>query len=217
MTLLSYLAGLTMVPHKTPVLFQYLFPQYLWKKKTEEKVIYLTFDDGPIPEVTPWVLACLKRYRAKATFFCVGDNVRKYPDIFQMILSNGHTVGNHTYHHFNGKTTSDEKYLESVRQCDDEFNKHQVKSDLFRPPYGRIKASQRKALPDREIIMWSVLSKDYLKTLNPAKILKTSIEATEKGSIIVFHDNLKAYSNLYQVLPEYLEYFHQLGYRFHSL
>lgn len=206
-----------MVPHKTPALFQYLFPQYLWKKKTEEKVIYLTFDDGPIPEVTPWVVECLRTYNAKATFFCVGDNVRKHPEIFQMILADGHAIGNHTYHHFNGKTTRDEKYLESVRLCDDEFNKQQVKSYLFRPPYGRLKASQRKALPEREIIMWSVLSKDYLQTLSPAKILKASIDATEKGSIIVFHDNVKAFENLTQVLPAYLEHFYQLGYRFDKL
>lgn len=206
-----------MVPHKTPALFQYLFPQYLWKKKTEEKVIYLTFDDGPIPEVTSWVIDCLRTYNAKATFFCVGDNVRKHPEIFQMILADGHAIGNHTYHHFNGKTTRDEKYLESVRLCDDEFNKQQVKSYLFRPPYGRLKASQRKALPEREIIMWSVLSKDYLQTLSPAKILKASIDATEKGSIIVFHDNVKAFQNLTQVLPAYLEHFYQLGYRFDKL
>lgn len=206
-----------MVPHKTPALFQYLFPQYLWKKKTEEKVIYLTFDDGPIPEVTSWVIDCLRTYNAKATFFCVGDNVRNHPEIFQMILADGHAIGNHTYHHFNGKTTRDEKYLESVRLCDDEFNKQQVKSYLFRPPYGRLKASQRKALPEREIIMWSVLSKDYLQTLSPAKILKASIDATEKGSIIVFHDNVKAFQNLTQVLPAYLEHFYQLGYRFDKL
>jgi len=206
-----------MVPHKTPALFQYLFPQYLWKKKTEEKVIYLTFDDGPIPEVTSWVIDCLRTYNAKATFFCVGDNVRKHPEIFQMILADGHAIGNHTYHHFNGKTTRDEKYLESVRLCDDEFNKQQVKSYLFRPPYGRLKASQRKALPEREIIMWSVLSKDYLQTISPAKILKASIDATEKGSIIVFHDNVKAFQNLTQVLPAYLEHFYQLGYRFDKL
>lgn len=206
-----------MIPHKTPTIFQYLFPQYLWKKKTEDKVIYLTFDDGPIPEVTPWVLNCLRDYNAKATFFCIGDNVRKYPDVFHSVVHAGHAIGNHTFHHFNGKSTADKEYLSSVVSCDKEFEKQNVKTHLFRPPYGRLKASQRKALPEREIIMWSVLSKDYLKSLKSDEILKASIQATEKGSIIVFHDSQKAFFNLSKVLPSYMKHFHQLGFRFDKL
>lgn len=194
-------------------LFEKIFPLYLWKVKTSEKVIYLTFDDGPIPEVTPWVIDQLKQYNAKATFFCVGENITKYPEVFNQILQQGHSVGNHTYNHLNGWKTSKEEYLANFQK----FEEIQP-TTLFRPPYGRIKLSQAKTLLlSHKIVMWSVLTKDYDQGISKENCLKNAIKSAKEGSIVLFHDSLKAQTNLQYVLPKFLEHFSNLGYKFKKL
>lgn len=207
-----------MLPFKTPFFAPYIYPRLLWKVKTSEKVIYLTFDDGPIPNLTPWVLDILKEFDAKATFFCVGENVKKHAEIFHRLLEEGHRVGNHTQHHLNGKKTSLEEYLADALACDEAMKAESVSTDLFRPPYGRLTNAQRKQLiQQKTIVMWDVLTQDYDQALDPNLILKRSIAATDKGSVVVFHDNLKAERNLKAVLPEYLSHFKKVGYRFEAL
>lgn len=195
---------------KTPFFIQNLFPNFTWKIPTEEKTIFLTFDDGPIPEVTPWVLEQLKQYDAKATFFCVGDNVRKYPDVFAKVIAGGHTLGNHTFNHLNGWGTDNIPYFHNVRKC-----AALVKSDLFRPPYGRLLPSQAQFLQRHyNIVMWDVLSGDFDPKLSPELCLTNVLKNTRPGSIIVFHDSLKAQEKLRYTLPRVLEHFSQLGYTF---
>jgi peptidoglycan/xylan/chitin deacetylase (PgdA/CDA1 family) len=206
-----------MLLHKTPLLAQWLYPNLVWKKKVNAKIIYLTFDDGPIPEVTPWVLAQLKEYNAKATFFCVGDNIRKHSDIFSKVVQEDHSIGNHTFHHLNGWKTDSMTYLKDFLCCEEEIQKSGIKSNLFRPPYGRITPKQIKQLSSRQIIMWDVLSGDFLSRIKPEQVLNKILKYTQNGSIIVFHDSQKAFKNLEYVLPKYLEHFSQLGYEFHAL
>src|ERR1700761_1761439 len=162
---------------KTPRLLKKLYPQLIWSGKADGQCIYLTFDDGPIPIVTPFVLNILKQYNAKATFFCIGDNVRKHPDIFEQVKAGGHAIGNHTFNHLKGWTTRDQNYLDNFLQADRSLN-----TKLFRPPYGRIKRSQIKLLqnakPGLEIIMWSVLSADYDVNLKPEKCLENVLKHT---------------------------------------
>lgn len=200
---------------KTPFLLRWLYPDLVWKKPSAN-IIYITFDDGPIPDVTPFVLNALADYDAKATFFCIGDNVRKYPEIYQEVIKAGHSIGNHTFNHLNGWNTDDEKYLENIGECAE-----YVKSDLFRPPYGRIKKSQIKKLktrhPDIKVIMWDVLSGDFDQNLSPEKCLENVLRATAPGSIIVFHDSLKAFARLKYVLPKALEYWNDKGFVFKDL
>ena len=200
---------------KTPFLLRWLYPDLVWKKPSAN-TIYITFDDGPIPEVTPFVLNALADYDAKATFFCIGDNVRKYPEIYQEVIKAGHSIGNHTFNHLNGWNTDDEKYLENIGECAE-----YVKSDLFRPPYGKIKKSQIRKLktrhPDIKVIMWDVLSGDFDQNLSPEKCLENVLRATVPGSIIVFHDSLKAFDRLKYVLPKALEYWSDKGFVFKNL
>jgi peptidoglycan-N-acetylglucosamine deacetylase len=202
---------------KTPFWLRWLYPSLTWRMPGNEKSIYLTFDDGPIPVVTPFVLETLKKFDARATFFCIGDNVHKHPEIFRQILVDGHRVGNHTYNHLKGWKTDDERYLENVRMC------HElVKSPLFRPPYGRGKKSQyRRLMSDTglegtvfQVIMWDVLSGDFDRRLSPSGCLKNVVQNTENGSIVVFHDSLKAFERLEFALPRALEYWHSRGYAF---
>lgn len=205
--------------HFIPAPVQWLFPRYTWHRSRKHKKIYLTFDDGPVPEVTFFVLRTLEEHAAKATFFCVGDNVRKYPEILKQVREAGHRIGNHTYHHLNGLKTSAEAYLENVVECKAALlQAGQEDVDLFRPPYGRIRQQQaHELLPAYEIIMWDVLSADYDKNLQPEECLKKSIRYTRAGSIVVFHDNPKAFRNLQWVLPRYLQHFSSLGYKFEAL
>ena len=196
-----------------PLLYKKLFNKAIWSIPTTEKIIYLTFDDGPIPEVTPWVLDALKKYQAKATFFCIGDNVKKHPEIFQQIISEKHTIGNHTFNHLDGWKTKTKNYIRNIEQCNE-----LTQTKLFRPPYGKIKPSQFSILNSQfSIIMWGVLSGDFDKKTSQEKCLKNTIENTKQGSIVVFHDSVKAKENLYYALPKFLSHFQQKGFSFKSI
>ncbi len=209
---------------KTPKIIQQLFSKYQWKVTTDKKEIYLTFDDGPIPEITPWVLEQLQKYQAKATFFCVGDNVSKYPEVFNSVVQEGHAIGNHTFNHLNGWKTATNSYVENVEKCAVTIKKQQTKpietnSLLFRPPHGKIKPSQAKKLLQKgyKIILWDVLSGDFDPGLSKETCLNRVLKNTQKGSIIVFHDSEKAFKNLEYVLPKTLEHFSKKGYVFKNL
>ena len=199
---------------KPPALLRSLTRKKLtWDIPGKSGKIFLTFDDGPIPEITPKVLDILEQHNAKATFFCVGDNVAKHPEIYQQVLDAGHATGNHTFHHLNGWKTSVEEYINDVDKCSTLVN-----SPLFRPPHGRIRPSAIKHLRNQyQIIMWSVLTGDYDKTLTPEKVLNNAIDHTTDGSIVVFHDSLKAADNLFFALPRFLEHFTNMGYSFESI
>jgi peptidoglycan/xylan/chitin deacetylase (PgdA/CDA1 family) len=200
----------------SPFWLQWFYPTLTWHKNREEKTIYLTFDDGPIPVVTPYVLNTLKKFNAKATFFCIGENIDKYPEIFSEVISEGHTIGNHTYNHLKGWKTSDSDYLNNIKKCS-EF----TGSKLFRPPYGRIKKSQISAInqqiPEAEIVMWDVLSGDFDQTISAQKCISNVLKNSTNGSIIVFHDSLKAYGRLEQSLPIILEKLCNKGFVFRTL
>lgn len=200
---------------KTHWIIKKLFSKYVWNIPNLENKIYLTFDDGPIPEITEWVLEELKKYNAKATFFCIGDNVKKYPEVFKSVVESGHSIGNHTFNHLNGWKTSTKEYIENTKQCFSTFiNPETQNIKLFRPPYGKIKPSQSKTLRNLgyKIIMWNVLSKDYSNKISPEKCYENVINNVESGSIIVFHDSLKAYPNLKYALPKVLELLTKKGY-----
>ncbi|MDB5120589.1 MAG: polysaccharide deacetylase [Sphingobacteriales bacterium] len=197
----------------SPFWLQWLYPTLTWHKSRTEKFIYLTFDDGPIPVVTPFVLNTLREFNAKATFFCIGDNVKKHPEIFKQVLGEGHAVGNHTYNHLNGWHTDDKVYIENVNLCSEV-----VPSSLFRPPYGRGKKSQYSLInTHHSIIMWDILSGDFDVKLSPEKCLLNVINHAQNGSIIVFHDSLKAKPRLEYALPRALEILSKKGYSFKSL
>lgn len=185
-----------------------------------EKILYLTFDDGPVPGATEFVLHTLDRFGAKATFFCIGDNVKKHPDLFKKIIDEGHAIGNHTFNHLNGWKNRTTPYLENAMQCHDEMAKHLPSgriTKLFRPPYGRITRHQINVLDNYQIIMWDVLSMDYNKKLAPHTCLFNTVSATRPGSIIVFHDSLKAEKNMAFTLPRFIEHFKERGYSFNSI
>ena len=201
---------------KTPVWLQKVFPHRLWKVRDEEKCLYLTFDDGPHPQITSEVLKQLEIYNAKATFFCIGKNVAKFPGTYSNILNSGHTVGNHTYDHLNGWKIENEKYLSNILQA-----KKLISSKLFRPPYGRITSFQAKQLGNplynMKVVMWSVLSGDFDINLSKEKCCKNVLKTAETGDIIVFHDSEKAAEKMLYSLPKVLEAFTEKGYSFKGL
>ena len=200
---------------RTPRLVQSVFRRFIWRKRTgsNERVLHLTFDDGPVPEVTRFVLDTLAAYNAKATFFCVGDNVRKYPAIFHQLTEAGHSIGNHTFNHLNGWNTDLPTYLDNVAEC-----AKIVRSRLFRPPYGRISPAQALALQKNyDIVMWDVLSGDFDPNISPEQCIENVLTYAQSGSIIVFHDNVKSVQKLRTVLPFVLRYFSARGYRFEAL
>jgi len=176
----------------------------------------LTFDDGPVPEVTPWVLSVLADFKARATFFVVGENVKKHPEVFRRIVEQGHSIGNHTYNHLKGWKTGDKGYLENCRKCAEVLNQE---GGLFRPPYGRMRKSQIKEVLKmyEKIVMWDVLSYDFDKLLSPEVCLKKVLRKSREGSIVVFHDSIKAKDNLEFVLPRFLEAFSNKEFVFEPL
>jgi peptidoglycan/xylan/chitin deacetylase (PgdA/CDA1 family) len=195
---------------KTPLALKKSFPSLVWDIPDDTKTIYLTFDDGPTPEVTTWVLSVLKKYEIKATFFVVGENVKKHPEIYQQLINEGHAIGNHTYNHLNGWKSKSSDYIQNIEKCAE-----LVESNLFRPPYGRIKNTQIKELKQEySIIMWDVLSGDFDAGLTPEKCVENVINNTKSGSIIVFHDSIKAEKNLKYALPKTIEYLKNQGFVF---
>lgn len=203
-----------MMVHRTPFFLPWLYPGLTWRMPAESHELYLTFDDGPVPGVTEFVLDTLQKYSVKGTFFCIGDNVRKYPDLFVRLIQDGHAVGNHTFNHLNGWKTPMHVYLENVKHCEHAMNQHMDKkpsSRLFRPPYGRISRKQIKALSDWRIIMWDVLAVDYDQKLSGNKCLTNTLSACRSGSIIVFHDSYKAEKNITFALPRLIEHFLEKG------
>jgi peptidoglycan-N-acetylglucosamine deacetylase len=202
---------------KTPWWLKKLFPAYIWNYGRNEPAVYLSFDDGPHPEITPWVLAELKKYNAKATFFCIGKNVDAYPAIYKQIKEEGHSVGNHTYGHLNAWKTPAHQYEKDIKDA-----AVIIESDLFRPPYGRILHKNipgiKRALGnDAKIIMWDVLSGDFDKNFSGEQCLHHVIKNTVAGSVIVFHDSVKAYDNLVYALPLVLENFKSKGYELRKI
>ena len=199
---------------KTNRFVKTIFPKYVWDIPNHDKKVFLTFDDGPIPEVTEWTLAQLKKHNAKATFFCIGNNIEKHPEVFKKVIENGHAIGNHTFNHLKGWKTSLEDYIENTRLCHSQFTIHHSSTNLFRPPYGKIKPSQSKALRKLgyKIIMWNIISMDFDQTISPEKCLDNVLKNIESGSIIVFHDSIKAWKNLEYVLPKTLEFLNEKGF-----
>lgn len=200
---------------KTPWLLKKMYPAGVWDIPVKEKVIYLTFDDGPHPEITAFVLGQLRQYNAKATFFCIGKNVVQHAATYANILNEGHKTGNHTFNHLNGWKADDKKYFEDIAEA-----RKYIDSDLFRPPYGRISKLQLKYLTEAfkmKAIMWSVLSGDFDKKILPETCLKNVVLSAKSGSIIVFHDSEKAFKNLQYSLPKTLEIFKEQGYRFDKI
>lgn len=195
---------------KTPSLTKYLFPSLVWKKNTDQKKIWITFDDGPNEKVTPYLINVLEKFDIKATFFIIGNQAKKYPELVKLIINNGHKIGNHSYSHLNGFSTNNNKYLEDVEQA-----KKYIDSDIFRPPFGKITPFQIKNLKkDFKIIMWDIMSWDFKENIYPNKIYKNVIDNVENGSIILFHNNLKSYNNLKNSLEIILEKLKDKGYQF---
>jgi peptidoglycan/xylan/chitin deacetylase (PgdA/CDA1 family) len=202
-------------PVKTPEFVKLIFPELIWDyKKNDEKRIYLTFDDGPNPGTTPWILDTLKYYNAKATFFCVGANVEKNEELYQNILNQGHKSGNHSNNHLNGWKTKTSLYLKNVEEC-----ANKVKSNLFRPPYGKIRLKQKNLLlkQNYKIVMWDIIAGDFDENIHPETCLKNITNFGKEGSIIVLHDSVKAWKNLEYVLPKVLKHYSDLGYSFNAL
>jgi len=199
---------------KTPSIIKKMFSSFVWDIPTKEKILYLTFDDGPHEKATPFVLDELKKHHAKATFFCIGKNVVQYPAIYQRILDEGHAAGNHTQHHLNGWKTKTNEYINDIREA-----ANIIQSDLFRPPYGKIKRSQSSKVNSESfsIIMWDVLSGDFDLNVSKEKCLQYVLNNAIGGSIIVFHDSTKAFEKLQYVLPKVLGYFTEKGYQFQAI
>jgi peptidoglycan/xylan/chitin deacetylase (PgdA/CDA1 family) len=190
-----------------------LFKEATWRMDKTGQVVYLTFDDGPIPEVTPWVLDLLRKENIRATFFCVGENVMRYPEVYRQILDDGHSVGNHTFNHWQGLKKLNREYFRNIEKA-----REYIDSDLFRPPHGWLKRSQYMFLKRKyRIVMWDVISCDYDRGLKPEKVFRNIADFVRSGSIITFHDSLKAQRNLEEVLPKSIRWMKGQGYRFEAI
>ena len=209
---------------KTNRFIELLFPNYIWNIPNYENKVYLTFDDGPTTEITEWVLEQLKTHNAKATFFCIGNNIEKHPEIFKKIINDNHAIGNHTFNHLNGWSTNTAKYIENIHLCQSQISNfidldlNQI-PNLFRPPYGKIKPSQSNILRKLgyKIIMWDVISYDFDAATSSEKCLKNVINNVKSGSIIVFHDSIKAEQKLREVLPKTLTFLKEKGFVFEKI
>ncbi|MDR1737886.1 MAG: polysaccharide deacetylase family protein [Candidatus Symbiothrix sp.] len=202
-----------MLIERPPRLYRMMFPGAEWRLKPENKTVYLTFDDGPIPEVTPWVLDILDQYRIPAAFFCVADNVRKHPDIYRMIQERGHLIGNHTYHHLQGWQVKPKTYMADVEQA-----AQLIDSKLFRPPHGHLRPTQFFRLHEQyRVIMWDVVTRDYSRLQTAEQVLYNVKKYTRNGSIIVFHDSLKSEAKIKIILPQAIEWILNEGYTFGKL
>ncbi|MCR5497387.1 MAG: polysaccharide deacetylase family protein [Paludibacteraceae bacterium] len=202
-----------MLIEQLPTVYRKIFPGTVWRLPRKEKTVFLTFDDGPIPEVTTFVLDFLREKGIKATFFCVGDNVRKHPEVFQRILDEGHQVGNHTFNHLQGLYTSSKDYIRNVEKADE-----LIKSPLFRPPHGILRYIQFMTLRRKfKIVFWDVVTRDYNRKLNGEEVLGIVKKYTRDGSIIVFHDSLKAEKNIRYALPKAIDFLSAEGYKFEVL
>ena len=199
--------------YQVPIFVKWFLKGVFWRINPSEKVIYLTFDDGPIPEVTPKVLEILDDFGVKATFFCVGDNVRKHPEVYKEVISRGHAVGNHTFNHIKGFDYSVDEYLENVKKASE-----YIQSGLFRPPHGQITPKKIKCLrADYKIIMWDIITYDYDKTFSAEKIMRLIRRKSRNGSIVVFHDSLKSEKNVLEALPKALTFWKKEGYEVRTL
>ena len=199
-----------MLIEQPPKLLRWLYPRALWRMDKNVKAVYLTFDDGPIPNITPWVLDLLDKYNIKATFFLVGDNVRKHPEDFKMSVERGHRVGNHTFNHISGLKYLSYNYLENTNKADELIN-----STLFRPPHGWMRWGQYMVLSHRyTVVMWDLVTRDYSKRLNGRQVLRNVKKYVRNGSIITFHDSIKSEKNLKYALPRSIERLLEQGYEF---
>lgn len=202
-----------MLIEQVPAVIRKIYPKTVWRLPKEQKTVYLTFDDGPIPEVTPWVLDLLDKYQIKATFFCVGENVKKHPEVFEMVKQRGHLVGNHTFNHLAGFTNLSKHYIDNVALADQYIHSH-----LFRPPHGTFRYAQFVFLRrNYHIVFWDVVTRDYNKELSGDKVFSIVKRYARNGSIIVFHDSLKAEKNMKYALPLAIEWLQKEGYRFELL
>lgn len=199
---------------RPPLLYRILFPEALWRiKRKKSKAVYLTFDDGPIPEVTPWVLDLLDYYNIKATFFLVGDNVKRHPELLEEIKRRGHSWGNHTMNHLQGIKVTSRRYLRNIMEADE-----LIDSSLYRPPHGIMRWGQARVIKDHmNIVMYDLITRDYSKKLSPEKVLHNVKQYARNGSIIVFHDSLKAERNLRYALPRAIEWLKEHGYEFRTI
>ena len=204
---------------KTNAIIKKIFSNYIWDLPNGENKIYLTFDDGPTPEITNWILAHLDKHRVKATFFCIGNNIDQNPELFNRLIDGGHSIGNHTYDHVNGWKSQVGPYIENVQRCEDSILKQSggrhLKATLFRPPYGQIKLRQSSRLikDGYRIVMWDVLSADFDTSISPEECLQNVLTNLSSGSVVVFHDSVKAFRNLEYVLPRVLDFIKEKGFR----
>lgn len=203
-----------MLIEQPPLLYRLLFPEAIWRrKKRNRRTVFLTFDDGPIPEVTPWVLDILDRYNVKATFFLVGDNVRRHPELLEEIKRRGHSYGNHTMHHLQGMKVTTLRYMRDITEAD-----KLIDSTLFRPPHGIMRWAQARAIKNHyDIVMYDLVTRDYSRRMTPEGVLANVKRYTRNGSIIVFHDSLKAEKNLRYALPRAIEWLKEQGYELQRL
>ena len=209
---------------KTHPIIKFLFPNLIWDIPNKEKKVYLTFDDGPTPKITEWVLAELEKHNAKATFFCIGKNIVAHPEIFTKIIEKGHSIGNHTHNHLNGWKNKTDDYIENFQLCENIISTHKskilnLKSKIFRPPYGKIKPAQSKKLRQLgyKIIMWDVLSADFDQNTSKEECLNNAVNHIQSGSIVVFHDSVKAFKKLEYVLPRVLKHLTQNNFKLEAI